>query len=131
MFFKQSCTYKVAAGCQIEADVYRAPDRVVRPAILWLHGNEPEWFSAFCPIRNVTHEYPPTLLIHGDQDTDVPFEQSVLMSKELEHRGVAHELVTMPNRGHIFDIDGERMADPAISKLFNQVLDFLEKHGMQ
>jgi dipeptidyl aminopeptidase/acylaminoacyl peptidase len=26
------------------------------------------------PVKNVTRGYPPTLLIHGTQDTDVPFE---------------------------------------------------------
>jgi acetyl esterase/lipase len=38
MFFKRTCTYRVVAGCEIEADVYRAPDHVVRPAILWIRG---------------------------------------------------------------------------------------------
>jgi acetyl esterase/lipase len=93
--------------------------------------NDLEWFDRFCPIRNVTQDYPPTLLIHGDQDTDVPFEQSVLMAAELHRRGVKHELITMPNRGHVFDIDGEGMKDPAVSELFAQVLRFLEKQGMQ
>jgi acetyl esterase/lipase len=65
----------------------------------------------FCPIRNVTEDYPPTLLIHGDQDTDVPFRQSVLMAEELESRGAEHELIAMPNRGHVFDLDGEGMVD--------------------
>jgi len=86
---------------------------------------EHEWFDPFCPIRNVTQDYPPTLLIHGDQDTDVPFQQSVLMSKELKRYGVEHEFITMPNRGHIFDIDGEGMEDPAVSEMFDQVLVFL------
>lgn len=92
---------------------------------------EPGWCDPFCPIRNVTQDYPPTLLIHGDQDTDVPFEQSVLMSEELARRGVEHELITMPNRGHIFDIDGEGMKDSEISNLFDQVMVFLKKHSMQ
>jgi len=92
---------------------------------------EPKWFDPFCPIRNTTKEYPPTLLIHGNQDTDVPFEQSTLMSKELERHRVEHELITMPNRGHVFDIDSEGMKDPAIFEMFDQVLAFLKKHGMQ
>jgi hypothetical protein len=45
--------------------------------------------------------------------------------------GVEHELITMPNRGHIFDIDGEGMKDFEISNLFGQVLAFLKKHSMQ
>ena len=54
---------------------------------------EPRLFDPFCPLRNVTKEYPPTLLLHGDNDTDVPFEQSVLMAKELERHGILHELI--------------------------------------
>ena len=45
---------------------------------------EAEKFHPFMPLVNVTAEYPPTLLIHGDQDTDVPHEQSVLMAAALE-----------------------------------------------
>ncbi len=33
---------------------------------------EPKAFDRFCPVRNVTPEYPPTMLIHGDKDRDVP-----------------------------------------------------------
>ena len=92
---------------------------------------EPEWFTPFCPIRNVTKDYPPTLLIHGVQDTDVPFQQSVLMSQELERQGVEHEFITLPNRGHMFDTHGEGMKDPVISELFDRVLAFLERQGMR
>ena len=31
------------------------------------------------PVKNVTAAYPPTVLIHGTADTDVPFEQSQLI----------------------------------------------------
>src|SRR6266480_1902458 len=37
-FSKRSYTYKVVGDCKIQADVYRIPDDVVRPAILWIHG---------------------------------------------------------------------------------------------
>jgi acetyl esterase/lipase len=86
---------------------------------------EPGWFDPFCPLRNVTEEYPPTLLVHGDQDTDVPFEQSVLMSEELERHGVEHRLMAMAGRGHGFD--GEGMKDPTVAGVFEQVLAFLEQ----
>src|SRR5205085_5190889 len=61
---------------------------------------EPHAFDAFCPIRNVTAKYPPTLLIHGTKDTDVPYEQSASMDKELTRKGVAHELITVADAGH-------------------------------
>jgi acetyl esterase/lipase/sugar lactone lactonase YvrE len=54
----------------------------------------------YCPVRNVTPEYPPTLLVHGIEDTDVPYELSAAMGKELERHKVPHELVTVRGAGH-------------------------------
>ena len=87
---------------------------------------EPKEFNPFCPVRNVTKDYPPTLLLHGDRDTDVPFEQSVLMSKELERHHVEHELMRMQNLGHGFDSKG--MKDPKVAETFDHVVAFLQKH---
>jgi acetyl esterase/lipase len=56
--------------------------------------------TPYCPVRNVTKDYPPTLLIHGTRDTDVPYEQSVQMDKELTRVGVEHQLILVPNAGH-------------------------------
>ena len=86
---------------------------------------EPRKFDPFCPVLNVNKDYPPTLLLHGDRDTDVPFEQSVLMAKELERYGVEHELIALDGRGHGFD---SAMQDPLVSKTFDSVLVFLYKH---
>jgi len=85
---------------------------------------EPKLFDPFCPLRNVTKDYPPTLLLHGDKDTDVPFEQSVIMAKELERNGVQHELISMSGRGHGFDAN---MEDPEIAATFEHVLKFLDQ----
>lgn len=85
---------------------------------------EPNAFDALCPIRNVTEDYPPTLLLHGDSDTDVPFEQSLLMAQELEQHGVEHELVVIPGGGHGFDF---QMWEAKISTTFDRVLLFLAK----
>ena len=52
----------------------------------------------YCPVRNVSPEYPPTLLVHGTEDTDVPYELSADMAKELARHKVPHELVTVPGR---------------------------------
>jgi acetyl esterase/lipase len=87
--------------------------------------NEPEKFDPFCPLRNVTKSYPPTLLLHGDADTDVPFDQSVLMARELDRNGVHHEFIALKGKKHGFD---EAMDDPTIIRTFNKVLAFLELH---
>jgi acetyl esterase/lipase len=86
---------------------------------------EPGAFDPFCPVRNITRDYPPTLLLHGDSDTDVPYEQSVVMARALEHYGVEHELIVLAGQGHGFDED---MQDPLIAETFDTVLLFLDKY---
>ena len=54
----------------------------------------------YCPVRNVSTEYPPTLLVHGTEDTDVPYQLSADMAKELARHKVPHELVTVAGTGH-------------------------------
>ena len=47
----------------------------------------------------MTGTYPPTLLIHGTDDTDVPYRQSKDMAAKLAEAGVEHELITVTRRG--------------------------------
>jgi acetyl esterase/lipase len=86
---------------------------------------EPEFFVPYCPAHNVGTDYPPTLLLHGDQDTDVPYAQSVQMAEVLTRHGVPHELVTMAGYGHGFD---GKMDDPMVQAAFQRVLAFLDSH---
>src|SRR5262249_26764684 len=54
----------------------------------------------YCPVRNVTAAYPPTMLVHGTEDTDVPYELSANMAKEFERNKVPYELITVRGAGH-------------------------------
>lgn len=87
---------------------------------------QPRAFDRYSPIRNVTRSYPPTLLLHGDADTDVPYQLSVDMSKVLERNHVEHELITIHGGGHGFD--GARKRDPTVAHAFDRVLDFISNH---
>ena len=89
---------------------------------------EPRAFDPFCPVRNVTKDYSPTMLLHGDQDTDVPYQQSVHMAEELKRQRVRHELIPMQGRGHGFDGGRDAMKDPVIAKTFDRVVAFLDEH---
>ena len=90
---------------------------------------DPTFFKPYCPIRNVTRAYPPTLLLHGDQDTDVPYIQSVEMAAELERNHVTHELVTLKDLGHGFD--GARSRNPNVAAACDRVLEFLKTSTRQ
>lgn len=86
---------------------------------------EPSFFTPYCPVQNITPDYPPTLLLHGDGDTDVPYQQSLLMAAALSQHRVRHELIAMSGRGHGFDA---QMDDPLVKSAFEKVLAFLAGH---
>ncbi len=76
------------------------------------------------PVRNVTADYPPTMLIHGTEDTDVPYEQSVMMAEQFKAHGVEHELVTVTGGEH-----GLGGGDPAvIDAAYESALAFVQKY---
>jgi len=70
----------------------------------------------YCPVRNVTPAYPPVILIHGTDDTDVPYDRSSNMAKELEKHKVPHELVTVPGAGHGLSGGDKKLVADATAK---------------
>src|SRR5262249_20910230 len=60
------------------------------------------WFRAYEPVHNVSADYPPTMLLHGDADTDIDVEQSVQMHRQLGRHGVPNELLRRSEWGHVF-----------------------------
>lgn len=78
----------------------------------------------FCPLYNIDEGYPPTLLVHGNKDTDVPYEQSLEMHNALTKANVYNELITVDNAGHLFDYD---MKNPKVKEIFQSVLTFLDR----
>jgi acetyl esterase/lipase len=83
----------------------------------------------FCPVRRVTRAFPPTLLLHGNRDTDVPYDQSVQMAAGLRGKGVPCELLTLPDRGHAFDSLGNGMHDPPVADAFERVIRFVKERA--
>jgi acetyl esterase/lipase len=76
------------------------------------------------PVRNVTADYPPTLLIHGTKDTDVPYEQSTMMAYQLQKHGVPFLLEPIDNGEHGFrGGDAEQ-----IEAAYETMREFIIKH---
>lgn len=92
------------------------------------HATMAEKIAPFEPVRNVTRDYPPTLLIHGTKDTDVPYEQSVIMSEQLREHGVSYLLKPVKNGEHGFGGgDPEGIAD-AYQTMRKFVIEHLSKY---
>jgi dipeptidyl aminopeptidase/acylaminoacyl peptidase len=74
---------------------------------------------ALSPLGFITKQTPPTLIVHGDADPLVPYEQSERFDAKLAANGVPHRLVTRKNAGHVW-LD--------IAKDFVVVADWFDKH---
>jgi acetyl esterase/lipase len=79
------------------------------------------------PITYVTADDPPFLLIHGDQDTLVPYEQSQLMYDRLVQMNVPAQLVIVKNAGHSF-VAPNGSATPTLGEINQIMLDFLARY---
>lgn len=90
--------------------------------------DEPQYFDQFCPIKNITEDFPPVLLIHGDKDTDVPFEQSVLLDEALNNKDNDHKLIRMSGSDHAFDKFEGGFDNIQIKNVFNEVIKFMDKY---
>lgn len=79
--------------------------------------------TPFCPVRNVSPNYPPTLFLHGTADQDVPVEQSISMARELERHGVPHEVITIEGGGHSLWGGDRKLIDQA----FKRSMDYIRE----
>ncbi|MBV8629917.1 MAG: alpha/beta hydrolase [Silvibacterium sp.] len=98
---------------------------------------EREKLIAYSPDRLVKPGYPPTLLLHGDRDTDVPFQLSEQMAAALQHQHIEHSLYRMRGFNHLFDVYPEGLPpagkaiglqNPQAAAAFQAALLFIAKH---
>lgn len=92
----------------------------------WDPHQQPEKFYPYMAVKNVTADYPPTLLIHGEADTDVPCEQSLLMVAELKRHGVEHQLIGLPSAEHGLDGGDKAQIDAAWGEALRFLRDKLK-----
>jgi acetyl esterase/lipase len=78
---------------------------------------------AASPVRYVTPDDPPFLIVHGEQDETVDIEQSELLEAALKKAGVEVTFIRVKNAGHGF----RPGSDPSPEELRNRVLAFFDK----
>ena len=82
-------------------------------------------FASFEPIRNIGADYPPTLLLHGDADTEIDVAQAVAMQRALAQHDVPHECIRKAQWSHVFLYMPN---DPTAAAAFEQIGAFLDRH---
>ncbi|MBZ5723911.1 MAG: S9 family peptidase [Acidobacteriia bacterium] len=91
---------------------------------LWENGgtpwDKPEEYAKMSPSRYVKDFHTPTLVVHGEQDFRVPYEQGMQLFTALQMQKVPSKLLLFPDEGHW-------VLKPQNSQLwYKTVLDWLD-----
>ncbi len=74
------------------------------------------------PVADLSRWKAPVLLVHGDDDRNVPFRETVDLARRLQRRGVAFEELVLPGEIHGF------LRHASWLKVDQATADFLVKH---
>lgn len=89
---------------------------------------KPEAYWLASPVNHVSADDPPLLLVHGDLDPVVPFEQSEIMCQAYLEAGLEVTLVMVSGAGHGFKPLTESPISPSPEEIEQLVLDFFLEH---
>jgi dipeptidyl aminopeptidase/acylaminoacyl peptidase len=79
--------------------------------------------DAISPARNAERMTIPLLLVHGQNDMTVPYEQTLILTRALDRANRPYELLAVAGEGHDLQSPANRLA------AFTAVVAFLEKHN--
>jgi len=85
-------------------------------------------YSAASPITHVSKSSPPVLLMHGDSDDVVPYEQSVAMEAALKAAGATVKLVTIPGGEHGPNFGAPNKPHAQLPEAFKETVSWLDTH---
>ena len=121
---------KVAAvinwfGITDVADVIEGPHRA-GAAMQWFGSlpNRDEIARRVSPLTYVRPGLPPIMMIHGDNDPTVPYQQAVRLHDALKGAGADNVLITIPGGKHGNFTPEER------TRIYIAIREFLAKHGL-
>ena len=138
--------YAALAGATLQPDVYRCAVDVAGPSdlkrfVAWsrqVHGASAQryWFRLMgadtqgdphlddiSPADHADRARGPILLIHGKDDTVVPFSQSQIMADALKKAGKPYDLVVLKAEDHWLSRGATRL------QMLQAVIDFLQKNN--
>jgi acetyl esterase/lipase len=78
------------------------------------------------PQFSVSGNWPPTLFVHGSEDSEVQLLESECLAEELKSVGAERELIVVEGQRHTFDYTPN--AEREFGRLFDQVTAFLVRN---
>lgn len=84
----------------------------------------PDNYRRASPITWVTPDGPPIILLHGDADTTVPYDQSVRLKKAYDRLGLHAELVPIEGATHRLRRVGGSPAGMSEKQIYERIADF-------
>jgi len=85
-------------------------------------------YDAASPVTQVGANAPPALLIHGDADPLVPYQQSVAMEAALRSAGIPVRLVTVPGGVHGADFGAAGKVHPEWPNYYAETVAWFDKY---
>ena len=85
-------------------------------------------YSAASPISHVSSSSPPVLLLHGDSDDTVPFDQSVAMEGALQRANVPVKLVRVAGGEHGPNFGTAGKPHPDLPKILGEMVTWLDDY---
>jgi acetyl esterase/lipase len=79
------------------------------------------------PIFYVSKDDPPLLIVHGDKDNSVPFDQSVRIIEAYRRVGLPVEFIAVKNAGHDFEQVGNAPISPSVELIHQRTSDFFKR----
>jgi len=89
--------------------------------------SEHDELKKLSPVSLITADFPPTLMVHGTIDTDVPYVCATRLSAALKAHNVPYELITVENAGHGLS-DGDKLL---VQNAHDRALDFIRQQLRQ
>ncbi|KAL1923466.1 uncharacterized protein VTP21DRAFT_8446 [Calcarisporiella thermophila] len=81
--------------------------------------------APWLPEKNITSDFPPTYVLHGNMDTAVSITQSLRLVEVLKKTNVVHEFLVADGKDHIFD---QFINADEFNTLIAPTYQFLEKY---
>jgi acetyl esterase/lipase len=91
-------------------------------------GHDEKVYTAASPIAHVSRAAPPVLLLHGDADKTVPYQQSVSMEVALRAANVPVKLVRIPGGEHGPDFGAPGKPNPEWPDFLGEMVRWLDQY---